>query len=605
MAAPGGANQIARRVIDDLIEFSEETSVDGYMSFFKYGYILNILQGRNGLFEKIIGCIVDSEGVLELDPERYFDVDLTFRKQDAKKLLEAVEKRLGRNAVTKKTQRNLLKHQYENFIALSSAMLDQTFDRLQKLVSQLELLEEKLSQEDVNQKLLRKQIHPDDMEEIDLRWQMAMLTMKARRFLKKTGMKFTVNRNETVGFDKFNVECYNCHKRGHFTKECIALRNQDNKDKEISRMSVPVETFTSKALVSCDSLGEIAIRELRKKLEIAQKVKDGIQLNVDKFEHASKSLNKLMECQIIDNCKKGLGYENYNAVLPPYIGNFMPLTPDLSFTSLDEFVNKPVIKNYKAKSSEEEPKDQGVIDSGCSRHMTGNMSYLTDYKEIDGGYVAFGVNPKGGKIIGKGTQSNGSAGTKASDNVEDVSTFDFSRDDEDDDVVANMNNFNTTIQVSPIPTTKIHKDHLLDQVIRDLKSATQTKKLSKNLEEHRNKKDERIIVIRNKERLVDQGYTQKERIDYDEVFAPVARIEAIRLFLAYASFKDFVVYQMDVKSDFIYKKIKEEVYVCQPSGFEDPDFLDRVYKVEKALYRLHQAPRACSFSLLIIKDLDL
>ncbi|GKD29841.1 retrovirus-related pol polyprotein from transposon TNT 1-94 [Tanacetum coccineum] len=109
---------------------------------------------------------------------------------------------------------------------------------------------------------------------------------------------------------------------------------------------------------------------------------------------------------------------------------------------------------------------------------------------------------------------------------------------------------------------------------------------------YRNKKDERGIVIKNKARLVPQGYTQEEGIDYDEVFAPVARIEAIRLFLAYASFKDFVVYQMDVKSAFLYGKIEEEVYVCQPPGFEDPDFPDRVYKVEKALYRLHQAPRA-------------
>ncbi|GKE17025.1 putative ribonuclease H-like domain-containing protein, partial [Tanacetum coccineum] len=95
---------------------------------------------------------------------------------------------------------------------------------------------------------------------------------------------------------------------------------------------------------------------------------------------------------------------------------------------------------------------------------------------------------------------------------------------------------------------------------------------------YRNKKDERCIVIRNKARLVAQGYTQEEGIDYDEVFAPVARIEAIRLFLAYALFKDFVVYQMDVKSAFLYEKIEEEVYVCQPPGFEDPDFPDRVYE---------------------------
>ncbi|GJR76197.1 ribonuclease H-like domain-containing protein [Tanacetum coccineum] len=109
---------------------------------------------------------------------------------------------------------------------------------------------------------------------------------------------------------------------------------------------------------------------------------------------------------------------------------------------------------------------------------------------------------------------------------------------------------------------------------------------------YKNKKDERGIVIRNKARLVAQGYTQEEGIDYDEVFALVDRIEAIRLLLAYASFKDFMVYQMDVKSAFLYSKMEEEVYVCQPPGFEDPEFPDRVYKVEKALYGLYQAPRA-------------
>ncbi|GJR67093.1 retrovirus-related pol polyprotein from transposon TNT 1-94 [Tanacetum coccineum] len=99
-----------------------------------------------------------------------------------------------------------------------------------------------------------------------------------------------------------------------------------------------------------------------------------------------------------------------------------------------------------------------------------------------------------------------------------------------------------------------------------------------------NKKDERGIMIKNKARLVAQGYTQEKGIDYDEVFSPLARIEVIRLFLAYASFKDFVVYQINFKSAFLYGKIEEEVYVCQPPGFEDLDFPDRVYKVEKTLY---------------------
>ncbi|GJZ95717.1 putative ribonuclease H-like domain-containing protein [Tanacetum coccineum] len=109
---------------------------------------------------------------------------------------------------------------------------------------------------------------------------------------------------------------------------------------------------------------------------------------------------------------------------------------------------------------------------------------------------------------------------------------------------------------------------------------------------YRNKRDERGVVVRNKARLVAQGYTQEEGIDYDEVFAPVARIEAIRLFLAFASFMGFIVYQMDVKSAFLYDTIDEEVYVSQPPGFVDPDHPKKVYKVVKALYGLHQAPRA-------------
>ncbi|GKF13627.1 putative ribonuclease H-like domain-containing protein [Tanacetum coccineum] len=198
-----------------------------------------------------------------------------------------------------------------------------------------------------------------------------------------------------------------------------------------------------------------------------------------------------------------------------------------------------------------------------------------------------------------------------------------------DETKLDMSNITITYPIPSTPNIRIHKDHSLNHVIGDIQSGEEPKKVIQALKDpswieamqeellqfkiqqvwtlvdlplgkraigtkwvYRNKKDKRGIVIRNKSRLVTQGYTQEEGIDYDEVFAPVARIEAIRLFLAYASFKDFIVYQMDVKSAFLYGKIKEEVYVCQPPGFEDPEFLDRIYKVEKALYGLHQAPRA-------------
>ncbi|GJY61479.1 putative ribonuclease H-like domain-containing protein [Tanacetum coccineum] len=280
--------------------------------------------------------------------------------------------------------------------------------------------------------------------------------------------------------------------------------------------------------------------------------------------------------------------------------------------------------------------------------------------------------------------------------------FSGAYDDEDVGAEADLNNLETTMNVSPIPITRIHKDHPKDQIIGDKNLATQTRRITKISEElamvsyikkqrrknykdyqnclfacflsqiepkmvalidpswieamqeellqfrlqkawrfvdlpkgkhaigtkwvyrnkkdergilfrnkarlvvYRNKKDKREIVVRNKARLVAQGYTQEEGINYDEVFAPVARVEAIRLFLAYASFMGFIVYQMDVKSAFLYGTIEEEVYVCQPPGFEDPQFPNKVYKVEKALYGLHQAHRACQEKYVadILKKFD-
>ncbi|GJX17936.1 putative ribonuclease H-like domain-containing protein [Tanacetum coccineum] len=210
--------------------------------------------------------------------------------------------------------------------------------------------------------------------------------------------------------------------------------------------------------------------------------------------------------------------------------------------------------------------------------------------------------------------------------IDDTRIFGNAYNDEDVGAEADLNNLETTMNVSPITTKNLQgsskggggnppPDHPKDQIIGDLNLAIQTRRMTKISDEHamkvwtlvnlpndkrairtkwvfRNKKDERGIVIRNKARLVVQGYTQEEGIDYDEVFSPIARIEAIRLFLAYASFMEFIVYQMDVKSAFLYGTIKKEVYVCQPPGFEDPQFPDKVYKVEKALYCLHQAPRA-------------
>nr|GEW03987.1 hypothetical protein [Tanacetum cinerariifolium] len=216
-------------------------------------------------------------------------------------------------------------------------------------------------------------------------------------------------------------------------------------------------------------------------------------------------------------------------------------------------------------------------------------------------------------------------------------TFYHSQIDEIIGVEADVSYMETSIFASPTPTLRIHKDHPKSQIIGPVDTPIQTRHKSKMVEEqsfmatiHQKTnpallqfclylcflsqvepkkvsdalqdpswveamKEELLqFKIQKVWTLVDlaQGHTQEEGIDYDEVFAPVARIEAIRLFLAYASFMGFRVYQMDVKNDFLYGTIHEEVYVMQSPGFHDPVYPAKVYKVEKAMYGLHQAPRA-------------
>ncbi|GJU79726.1 putative ribonuclease H-like domain-containing protein [Tanacetum coccineum] len=297
---------------------------------------------------------------------------LTFNQyKDAKTLCEAIQTRFGGNDATKNTQKTLLKQMYENFNAPSTKSLDSIFNRLQKIVSQLAILGENISQEDLDLKFLRslpsewnthvvvwrnkpdldtmsfddlynnfkivkqevkrtatstsssssqnmvfvsspsstnevntdniqvstantpvstastqdstanlsnatvyaflanqlngsqlvhkdlKQIHEDDIEEIDLKWQLALLSMKAKRYFQRTGKKITINRSDTIGYDKSKVECFNCHKMGHFARECRGHRNQDkrNMNQDNSRRTVNVEKTSSKAMVAIDGAG--------------------------------------------------------------------------------------------------------------------------------------------------------------------------------------------------------------------------------------------------------------------------------------------------------------------------------------------------------------
>nr|GEU95081.1 hypothetical protein [Tanacetum cinerariifolium] len=883
-----------------------------------------------------------------------------------------------------------------NFIKDAKSLLQAVEKRLQKLISQLEIHGESISQEDVNQNFLRSlspewnthtivwrnKLEIDTLSLNDLYNNLKIYepevkgtsssntnningavntangvttastqatavnsttidnlsdavicsffasqpNMRARILLKNTRMKFSMNGNETIGFDKSNVECYNCHKRGHFARECRAPRSQDTKHKEGTRRTVPVEIHALAALVSCDGLGGYDWSDQAEEgpTNFALMAYSSTSSNFEPVVETSKAKASADKPK---DARKNFG--------PPLIEDWIS-DSEVEAESKPKIEKKTVkpsfakiefVKSKEQRNPQMDLQDKGVVDSGCSRHMTGNMSYLTDYKEIDEGYVTFWRVPrknnmysvdlknivlkegltylfekaisdesklwhrrlghlnfktinklvkgkssskdetstilntfitgienlvdhkvkvircdngtefknremnqfcemKGimrqynvarthqqngvpkrrnrtlieaartmlddsklpttfwaeavntaccvqnrvlvvkphnktpyklfhgrtpalcfmrpfgcpvtifntkyhlGKIDSKadkgffvgyslnsktfrvfnnrtriveknlhirfsentpiiarsgpnwlididalanddgknvdeyprqeseckdqekednvnstnnvnavGTNRINAVGANTNNELpfdpemhalEDISTFNFLSDHEE----ADMNNMDTTIQVSPVATTRIHKDHPLDQVIGDLHSTTQTRNMSKNLEENRfvttthqrtnhkdlqnclfacfllqeepkkvihavkdlsyieamqkellqfklqevwtlvdlpyrkraigtkwvfqNKKDKRGIVIRNKARLVAQGHTQEEGIDYDEVFAHVARIKEIRLFLSYASFKDFMVYHMDVKSAFLYGKIKKK-----------------------------------------------
>ncbi|GJZ12301.1 putative ribonuclease H-like domain-containing protein [Tanacetum coccineum] len=414
-----------------------------------------------------------------------------------------------------------------------------------------------------------EQIHEDDLEAIDLKWQLSLLSIRAKWYFQRTGKKIFINANDTVGYDKSKVECFNCHKMVHFARECRAPRNKEGEFKyqDNTRKQGNNEDTSLKAMLAIDCIGfdwsdmaeeqvqtnmalmafsnfklnqteftaatykrglatveeqlityrknevlfseevavlkrEVACKDyeinvLKSEFEKVKQEKEGIEFKIEKFDNASKSLNKLLESQITDKSKKGLGY---NVVPPPHplIYN-RPKKLDLSYSGLDEFKD-PEFKSYgsedkqvsedtssfvesslnvdketvflvdkkvefvKPKNHEKPVKKSvrliantikgkgwfthkvftakaqavniclgqkhlkllansavviavrasnkqvtpGFVDSGCSRHMTGNITYLLDFKEFDRGYVTFRGGVHGVEFLG--TITNESAG---------------------------------------------------------------------------------------------------------------------------------------------------------------------------------------------------
>ncbi|GJR39469.1 ribonuclease H-like domain-containing protein [Tanacetum coccineum] len=202
--------------------------------------------------------------------------------------------------------------------------------------------------------------------------------------------KFIVNGTETIGFDKSKVECYNCYKKGHFARECMAPRNQENRYKENTR-SVPVETTTSNALISCDGLGDYdwSLEFVEARLLVYKKNKSVYEedikfLKLENFENSSKNLNKLLDCQIVDKCKIGLGY---NAVPPPYIGNFLPPKHDLSLSGIEKFVNEPIVSEPSIKKpvvsdSEEEDVPQAKKEKKTVKSRFAKIEFVKSKEQV-------------------------------------------------------------------------------------------------------------------------------------------------------------------------------------------------------------------------------
>ncbi|GKC98523.1 putative ribonuclease H-like domain-containing protein, partial [Tanacetum coccineum] len=229
-----------------------------------------------------------------------------------------------------------------------------------------------------------EQIYEDDLEAIDLKWQLSLLSMRAKRYFQRIGMKIFINANDTAGYDKSKIECFNRHKMGHFARECRAPKNKEGqfRNQDNTRKHGNNKDTSSKAMLAIDGVG----------FDWSDMAEEQVQTNMalmafsDSEVYNDKTVLSNKRFTQTNNTAKA---KAVNSARPKAVNTARP--------------HSTVVNAVRVNQGKPQQDDTGFIDSGCSRHMTGNIAYLLDFKEFDGGYVTFGGGAHGGRISGKGT----------------------------------------------------------------------------------------------------------------------------------------------------------------------------------------------------------